>query len=120
MQESDTTTEWSKSEVGELLTIKIVSGASAAATDHEDIPEIDSDTKLALNEVVAEFVGSLGPDQLSSIAGLGEPDSIPNEIDGPLLGQSRGAIGRELDFTERRYLRDQFKKVARSSTPTHL
>ena len=120
MQESDTTTEWSKSEVGELLTIKLVSGASAAAIDHEDIPEIDSDTKLALDEVVAEFVESLDPDQLSSIAGLGEPDSIPNEIDGPLLGQSRGAIGRELNFAERRYLRDQFKKVARSSTPTHL
>ena len=120
MQESDTRTEWSKAEIGEFLTLKLGSNTSVAPDTHEDSSETGCDTKSLLDEVIATFAESLGPDRLSLIADLDEAGSIPNEIDSPLLGKSRSAIGRELTFDERRYLRDQFKQTARRTTSANL
>ena len=115
MQEADTTTEWSKAEIGEFLTLKPGLDPTATSTGSGDTSEIGSDTKSALDEIVSEFVKSLESDQLRLIATLNEQDLIPEEHDRLLLGMSGRAIGRILDFAERRYLRDRFKQVARSS-----
>ena len=116
MQEADTTTEWSKSEIGDLIALKPSSDACEVSTSGEEVLETSHSTSSILDEVIAEFVDSLRSDRLASITDLGETEPIPSDIDRRLLGRSRGAIGRDLSPSEREYLRSQFKKVARSSS----
>ena len=89
MQEADTTTEWSKAEIGEFLTLKPGLDPTATSTGSGDTSEIGSDTKSALDEIVSEFVKSLESDQLRLIATLNEQDLIPEEHDRLLLGDER-------------------------------
>ena len=112
-QEADTTTEWSRAEIGEFLTPKATFHEAAASKDLDETSDNDGDTTPTLDDVIVAFVDILTSGQLNSIAALGERDSIPYETDSLLLGRSKGALDRDLDHRERQYLRHEFKKAVR-------
>ena len=114
MQEADSTAEWSKSEIAELLTVRSGSQAGIEDTSTKD------DSNSALDEVIIEYLETLHPDQIREVAGLGKWDQIPNDIDSRLLGVSGGRLDRDLDRSERKYLRDEFKAAARRRTDAEL
>lgn len=107
MQEADSTAEWSKSEIADLLTVRPEPQAGIGETSTQD------DTNSALDEVINEYLETLHPDQVREVASLGEWAQIPNDIDRRLLGASGRKLERDLDQSERGYLRRAFKAPAR-------
>ncbi len=116
MQESDTTTEWSRSDIGEILTIRRDADASAApeSLGNADKLEIDSATAVSLNEVTNSLVESLTPEGLNLVASLRAREAVPQEYDRLLLIRGSEAIGSPLNTRARIYIRDRFKSLARS------
>lgn len=116
MQESDTTSEWSKSELGGLLTlspgfIARAEGEPAAYDEfRENIPTTDS-----LDEAVSDTIRAIAREGLEEIANLGLRDQIPSDYDRQLLIRARGRVGSTLDTQERNYLRNRFITAARDA-----
>ena len=118
-QECDTTSEWSKAEVSEILSLRTGFETIALAAGLESQSDLDEGIESILRDVVAAFIETLDPDQLTSLADLGERDPIPYEIDRLLLRRSGEEIGRDLERLEVQYLRDQFKTAARAAVPDY-
>ena len=118
-QECDTTSEWSKAEVSEILSLRTGFETIALAAGLESQSDLDEGIESILRDVVAAFIETLEPDQLTSLADLGERDPIPYEIDRLLLRRSGEEIGRDLERLEVQYLRDQFKTAARAAVPDY-
>ena len=114
-QEADTTTEWSKSDVAEILAIRedatsrMITVPSVSANDAA-IEDISS----ALDSIVDEFVARLNQDELDDVAKLSSGSLLPREFDGRLLAASRNRISRSLDESEKRYVRNRFREQARA------
>ncbi len=114
-QECDTTSEWSKAEVSEVLSLRTGFEVTALAAGLESQSDLDEGIESILGDVVAAFIETLEPDQLTSLADLGKRDPIPYEIDRLLLRRSGEEIGRDLERLEVQYLRDQFKTSVRTA-----
>ena len=114
MQEADSTAEWSKPEIADLLTVRPEPQAGIGETATQD------DTNSALDEVINECLETLQPDQVREVAGLGAWAQIPTDIDRRLLGASGGRLERILDQSERNYLRREFKAAARRRADADL
>ena len=114
-QEADTTTEWSKSDVAEILAIRegATSGMIAVPGVSTNDPAIE-DISSALNSIVDEFVAKLNQDESDDVAKLSSGSLLPREFDGRLLAASRYRIGRSLDEPEKRYVRNRFREQARA------
>ena len=116
MQESDTKTEWSVSDIGDILTLKtrhdVAIDAEAATAD---ALEIAPQMAAALDEAVADLIAALATDQIRLIAGLALNDLIPNEYDIRLLHIGSERIGSRLSGNESIYIRARFKAVARDA-----
>ena len=111
-QESDTASEWSAADIGELLTLK----PGLEAVDHSlesDKPAIADD----LDTAVSAFIAVLTPNELESIANLNPSDRIPDEIDGRLLAACGQRLGRWLERYESEYIRSQLKQQAKLQPP---
>lgn len=115
-QEADTTCEWSKGEIGELLTVTARPDVPIAEACREDTDESPSDSKTILDDVVGRVVESLEPDRVSAMADLGDHDSIPDDVDRLLLVWSRDGLSRNLDRSEMQYVRTQFRTAVRALT----
>ncbi len=114
-QESDTTTEWDRTDINNFMSVEF-DYAAPARSMYETVPvEIRNDVKARLDEVVVQFLQSLDPNAVNLLSNLGENETIPGQYDRRLLGISRNAIGRELGFEERDYLRTRFKAAARDA-----
>ncbi len=111
MQESDTTTEWSISDIGKVLRLNPQPAHGAVSIERA------GGSATTLDEVVSSLFDLLTPDQQRLIAELG-PDPryrIPPEHDGRLLRAGSAAIGvYPLSEVDKRYLRDKLKSLARS------
>ena len=116
MQESDTATEWSKSTIERIMTSR--TGFDAGAVEG-GAPAIDAQSDIApvLDEVVAELVGALSPDEIQAIAILLPREKVPREYDRQLLRRSSQRAGSFLNSTERNYIRSRLKAAARDSVP---
>lgn len=114
MQESDTATEWSKSIIERIMTSR--AGFDAGAVEG-GAPAIDAQSDIApvLDEVVAELVSALSPDEIQAIAILLPREKVPREYDRQLLRRSSQRVGSFLSDTERDYLRSRLKAAARDS-----
>lgn len=114
MQESDTATEWSKSTIERMMTLR--SGFESGVVEG-DAPAVDAqpDTASVLDEVVAELVGALSPDEIQAIAALLPMEEIPREYDRQLLRGGSRRTDSFLNEVERYYIRNQFKAAARDS-----
>ena len=112
IQESDTTNEWSKSDIGEILVLKcpLVSGITTAHPIDAGISDIDALAEL--DKVADECVASMSQSDLSDVAELASDAMLPRDFDSRLLAVSRERIGRDLDLGERRYIRSKFKEKA--------
>ena len=113
MQEADTTSEWSEADIREILSIKVGHKVSSAGTEPDSTYGVDDETSTKLDEVIEDLVANLQPEQLRMITLIDTGHRVPPEYDGRLLGASRGRLNRNLNQTERRYLREQFKEAAR-------
>lgn len=113
-QESDTTNEWSKSDIGEILALKrpFVSGATTAHPIDAGVSDIFIDALVELDKVVDECIDSMSQSDLSDVAALASNAMLPRDFDSKLLAVSRERIGRDLDLDERRYIRNKFKARA--------
>lgn len=111
-QESDTTNEWSKSDIGEILALKrpFVSGATTAHPIDAGVSDIFIDALAELDKVVDECIDSMSQSDLSDVAALASNAMLPRDFDSKLLAVSRERIGRDLDSSERRYIRNKFKE----------
>lgn len=114
MQEADTTTEWNKAHIENLLTLHPDFGA---ATETEARTRSDSDFQIeeTMNEVVAELIGSLDPDEIRSIANLAPNEMIPWQYDRWLMVRASNLTGSSLNQNEKHYIRSRFKAAARDS-----
>ena len=116
MQEADTTAEWSKADVKQILEFKPVSiqwtdgDTVSAAEDNQEV--------LLLDQAVGDFLTALSPDDLKNIAALQPSEGIPHQYDGRLLGTGRGKIGRDLTESEKRYARNNLKEQAKAKVGT--
>ena len=112
LQESDTTTEWSESDLADFLSVS--SGAVAvfeASTVEESLGQelsSDNDIELAMDQVIDELLTSIDNIPASETDEFNRGD-IPYAYDRILLTQSRSEIGRDLNSHERRRLRAKFR-----------
>ena len=67
-QESDTATQWSRADIGELLTLKPGFNASDWAIGSTSGSAIVSETVTDLNQAVTDFFSTLNPQELLDIA----------------------------------------------------
>lgn len=113
-QETDTNTEWTKSDIGEILSARSETAAPRAPTP----PGVSSDdaapnTSSELDSLVDEFIAVRSQRDLNHIAELPPGSMLPREFDAPLLSESRNRIGRDLNVAERNYVRNRFREQAR-------
>ena len=109
-QEADTTTEWSRSDLVALITLQpgfdaaMLAGGTAAS-------EISDQIKAALDQVIAEIIGSIPPGEMNDLAKLRPSDPIPSQYDRALLANGSAKLGIErLERAEITYLRNRFRE----------
>ena len=114
MQEADTTTEWNKSRLEAILSLRPDFGA---ATENDPRTRSDSNfqTEEAMNQVVAALIDSLSPDEIRSIANIAPNDMIPWQYDRWLIVRASNLTGSSLNPTERYHLRNRLKSAARDA-----
>lgn len=115
-QETDTTTEWSKIDIGEILTVRQEVAPIQPTIHSASEVASDTDTSSTLNSVVDEFIETLSEYELNNLAEIPLNSLLPREFDAPLLAASRNRIGRDLDNAERIYVRNKFREEARAKS----
>ena len=111
MQESDTKTEWSVSDIGDIMTVK--TGYAVARDTDDDALGLAPETAAALDEATADLIAALAPSQIRLIADLDRNDFIPKEYDVRLLHIGSERTGARLSLSESIYIRSRFKAAAR-------
>lgn len=111
-QESDTASEWSAADVGEILTLKPGLEAVDPAPQTGRLA-VTGAIAADLNTAVSEFVAGLTPNDLEIISNLNAGDDIPDEIDRRLLTACSQRLGRRLEWDERGYIRNRLKQQAK-------
>jgi len=122
LQEADTTSEWDAATVGKFLSLRSVPAngpVSAAAVVTP--PPVGSAMPLSpkpgatpaaaadLQAVAKAFAVQLTDGDIKSLMSYWSTQrGVPPEFDRRLLAKSRDEIGRELDATERRFVRAEF------------
>ena len=109
LQEADTTTEWNKADMSDLLTLKPGFYARSQASGDTGSPEVCSDAATALEQAIRELVTSLDLEEIRLIDKLGDNESIPPEFDRKLLATCRTKLGRDLNGPERFKMRGDFR-----------
>ncbi len=117
IHEADTTTEWNKEDIEEILSVKnriepdseessVKAGASG---NGDDLGEI-------LDQVAAEIVNSIGNNEITQLAETfsQNPQWIPPEYDKRLLSVGGDRIGGDLGPFEKRRVRDKFKEIVKT------
>ena len=115
MQEADTKTAWGEREVSEILGLKSGNLGSQYSVVSDVVTGVNRDTSTKLDRAVEVIVASLSADQLRLIAKLDVDQQVPGEYDGRLLTTSRARLAKNLDESEKRYLRERFKQAARDA-----
>ena len=109
-QESDTTTEWHRSNVESFLTVQVRSTA-----DENRRPQAGDESPAQQHELESAstlFVQGRSTDELLLLAGLQPRDSIPPDLDRELLACVAGELDRYLGADERVYVRQAVKRLA--------
>jgi uncharacterized LabA/DUF88 family protein len=119
LQEVDTTTEWGVATIANMLTIRSLAPPSptpAAAVSSSPTPQPHSQSggpaNAQLDTVAGDLAASLDLDDIRDIQAFwATQNGVPPEFDGKLLARSRAEIGRDLDPSEKRYVRASFKNA---------
>lgn len=127
-QESDTTVEWDKDVLNKFMTVSppvaraaapaapIVMSEPAQPDAAETNEKADRQDRAAVHKIIEEIVATLDTNDLFSLETYWNSGArgIPSEIDRPLLGKCRDAIGRDLLPEERRTARNFFSSRAKA------
>ena len=112
LQESDTTTEWKKTDVDEFMAMRTGYGVADQALHEEKGSTLISEgTESVLGEAIDGFVSSLNSDEILMVDSLGAHTSIPKAIDSRLLATCRSSLQRDLEHVERSEMRQRFREV---------
>lgn len=103
-QEADTTAEWSKADIGEILIT--ASRFDVSAISQAVAESLAVDANAALDLIVNAFVEWRGIDALMQID-LAPGSRLPRNLDAPLLDIASQLIKRELSEAEKRYIRNK-------------
>ena len=113
-QESDTTTEWQRPEVEQLLAVQSHDPADEPrghrATDESPTHQQE------LDSATSRFVRARSADDRLLLAGLKPRDSIPPDLDRELLACAASELDRYLQSDERTYVRQAVKRLAREQS----
>ena len=114
LQESDTTTEWKRTDVDAFMAIRTGYGvADPALNKAREATVISEDTESVLREAIQGFASSLSSDEVLLVDNLDANAPIPKAIDGRLLATCRNSLTRDLDQAERSDMRKRFREAVR-------
>ena len=113
LQEADTTTEWSREELSEVM--KLAPGFSESTEKRGDaiLQQLTQRGPTDLDQTIDTFLSQMTTEDVKGIADLQECDVIPPQFDRNLLASCRAGMGRNLDNTEKLQMRRTFKEKAR-------
>ena len=114
-QESDTSTEWNRSDIATFLTVQASQEILGAETETSGA-ETRHDT-LLLNSVASDFVQTRSSSELAAISALAPKDGIPGDLDRILLRSGADAFRRFLDPPERARLRQEVRRLVSQTDP---
>ena len=103
-QEADTTTEWSKEEIREILSLKCGTATSVHTFPDSAMPASQRESTGDLLEMVAgSVVSSMSQTELAEVAEalLRNPSNNPHDYDRRLLSEGREKVGRDLNQAEK-------------------
>jgi uncharacterized LabA/DUF88 family protein len=130
LQEADTTSEWQSATISSFLTVRSVPAAdqttAAAAVKQASktskpaapaAPGLQNTTATdELEKVAIAFAGTLNEGDVKSLLGYWATEKgVPPEFDGRLLAKGRAGINRDLDVSEKRFMRTRFQDAVRSA-----
>ena len=118
LQEVDTKTEWSRSDLAGILSLKPGSEVAAGSVTGVRSSGISAQSAQSLDQAVDNFVTGLTAEELTSISETDITNSIPSEYDGRLLRSGGDMLQRWLDQSETHYIRDRFRERIRASKQT--
>ena len=113
LQEADTTTEWNKDVVETIMSVKPYVETYLDSLTGPITLSLGEGEDEVLDRVASEVVGSIGEDELSSIAVAlaRDPRWVPPDSDRLLLLRGSETLSRELTQTEKRYIREKFREA---------
>lgn len=112
-QEADTVSEWNRDELGAFMSVITSPSLSPADLPKRPVGKDSAIDQGTLDLVVAAVAKACTSSQLDDIATLGQDGHLPVAIDGSLMSACRDAIGRFMDTSEKRYVRNQLIEAAR-------
>jgi hypothetical protein len=113
LQESDTTSRWTKTDVDKFLTI--ASPPPLAPTPSKPTEKEQSGN---LEKIAVDLAGTIDDEQMNKFAEYRKVNKgIPSEFDGKLIARGRDTIGRDLNHKERRNLRASFVEAIKRRKP---
>ena len=110
-QEADTTTDWLRSDLSKVLTLKHGANANTGTAGTAATDEIPAKVRALLENAVDEFIASLGSIPIADFAAI-TPNRIPPEYDRGLLTRCDAGIARRLTRAEMTYVRNLFRERA--------
>ena len=122
-EEADTTSEWGKEDIQEILSVKSVrSPSSETSSKHVGNADSDAENSNLLNDVAMQAVNSINENELPSVAEqlTQSPGLIPHDYDSRLLVEAGKKLGRDLAQPESRRIRDKFRELIKARTQDHL
>ena len=109
LQEADTTHEWSIEDVSAFLTCQPKAVPPPAAPPSVSQLQSGGDVKDPLMPIAARVAERVEISELDAlIESIERTGQIPRELDKELLGGGRAAIGRDLDPSDKKKIRQQF------------
>ena len=112
MQEADTTTEWSKADISDVMTLKPGVVDAFEAPDNAVSPDGAGNAADVLEKTVDAFFTSLSQGEIETIKRLEGLAHIPKEIDSRLLAMCGNSMGRRLDTAETVNMRNILREKA--------
>ena len=116
-QEADTTTEWSREKIQEILSLRSSTITNAQTFPDPAMPASQRESTGDLLEMVTRVVfSSMSQTEIAEVAEalLRNPNNIPHDYDRRLLSEGRTEVGRVLNQTEKTNMRDLFKELVRN------
>ena len=113
LQEADTTTEWDKDVVETIMSVKPYVESYLDSLNGPVTLSLGEGEDEVLDRVASEVVGSIGEDELATIAVAlsRDPRWVPPDSDRLLLLRGSETLSRELTQTEKRYIREKFREA---------